>query len=157
MKKQQPHTYSLIALMMASPTAPTPQFLRTHQLTRMSGGLLAMVRGAEPNADDWRVVCDAVNLMETLVHNGMLSDADGTLGIASDALAAAAKRSRDGKGIRLDAKGIEAIRGVLEDYQYVLEHLPHRVMLNTHRMTEKRIREIQSGKKQAHDVEVVAL
>ena len=157
MKKQQPHTYSLIAIMMASPTAPTPPFLRTHQLTRMSGGLHAMVRGDSPKADDWRVVCDSVNLMETLVLNGMLSDADGTLPRAAQALADAAHRAGQGKGIRLDAPGMDAVRGVLEDYQFVLENLPHRVMLNTHRITEKRLLEIQRGIRQSHDVEVISL
>lgn len=157
MKKQQPHTYSLLAMMMASATEPTPQFARTHQLTRMSGGLLAMVRGDSPKPDDWRVVCYAVNLMETLVISGMLEDADGTLPRATKAMTDAAIRSQQGKGIRLDAPGIEAVRGVLADYQYVLESLPHRTMLACHRDTEKRIREIHSGKRQAHDVEVTSL
>ena len=146
-----------MALMLASPTEPTPAFMRTHQLTRMHGGLHAIVCGTEPKPDDWRVVCDAINLMETLVLDGMLDDADGTLPKAIEAMTDAATRSVEGKGIRLDALGIQAVRGVLLDYQFVLESLSHRVMLTCHRDTEKRVRAIQAGKTQAHDIVVVSL
>lgn len=157
MKKQRPLTYSLMDVMMASPTQATPSIARTHQLTRMNGGLHAMLRGDEPKPDDWRVVCDSINLMETLVAQGILADADGTLQQATEAMANAAIRSQQGKGIRLDAPGIEVVRGVLWDYAFALENLPHRTMVICHRDTEKRMREIQSEKKQSHDVEVMSL
>jgi hypothetical protein len=123
----------------------------------MHGGLHAIVRGTEPKPDDWRVVCDAINLMETLVFDGKLDDADGTLPKAVEAMTDAATRSVEGKGMRLDALGIQVVRGVLEDYQFVLESLSHRAMLICHRDTEKRIHKLQSGKRQSHDVEVIVL
>jgi len=64
------YRYSLIDVMMASPTQPLPESHRTHQLMRMHQGLDAMEKAPEPSTDDWRVVSDAVNIMETLVTSG---------------------------------------------------------------------------------------
>lgn len=78
MKKRKPaktvyvYRYSLIDVMMASPTEPLPESHRVHQLTRMHSGLDAMEKAPQPTTDDWRVVSDAVNIMETLVTAGDL-------------------------------------------------------------------------------------
>ena len=64
------YRYSLIDVMMASPTQPLPESHRSHQLMRMHQGLDAMEKAPDPSTDDWRVVSDAVNLMETLVNSG---------------------------------------------------------------------------------------
>ena len=157
-RNYQPVTYTLVHELMASPTQPMPVASRTHQLSRMYGGLRAMELDANPTKDDWRVVSDAVNLMETLVINMQLcEDTSGLLNDAVAALAMAGKRHMSGQNLRLDAKGIQAARAVLEDYASVLEALPHRTMINCHRKTEKRIHGIFVGKRMAHDVEVIAL
>lgn len=76
MKKRKPaktvyvYRYSLLDVMMASPTQPLPKELQRHQLTRMHQGLEAMEKAPEPTTDDWRVTSDAVNIMETLVTSG---------------------------------------------------------------------------------------
>lgn len=76
MKKRKPpktvyvYRYSLLDVMMASPTQPLPPEFRRHQLTRMHQGLEAMEKAPEPTTDDWRVTSDAVNIMETLVTTG---------------------------------------------------------------------------------------
>ena len=57
-------TYGLLDTLFASPDAPMPAEKRRHQLTRMYGGLRAMETAPAPTRDDWRVVSDAVNLME---------------------------------------------------------------------------------------------
>lgn len=150
-------TYSQLDLMMASPTEPMPEASRRHQLTRMWGGLAAIERGAAPSTDDWRVCSDAVNLMESLVTDGYMQDAHGLLADAVQALAQAGRRHLAGQAIRLDAAGIQAVRGVLEDYAAALAQIDHRTMLFAHRRTEARIREIHAGRKRAHDVEVMAL
>jgi hypothetical protein len=80
-------------------------------------------------------------------------DSAALLQDASAALAEAAMRTP----IRLTAVGIRSVRAVLEDYAAVLLVLPQRDMYQCHRSTEKRIREIQLGKAQAHDVRVVKL
>lgn len=171
-KRKQPKTvyvyrYTLLDVMMASPTQPLKDELQRHQLTRMHGGLEAMEKAPDPTTDDWRVVSDAVNIMETLVNNGPwldcdgdpvdITDASGLLQDAVTAMAMAGKRHKAGGNIRLDGAGIQAVRAVLEDYAGLLAVLPARSMIKAHRETERRNHEILASKKKAHDVEVMDL
>lgn len=155
--RSAPVTYTLIDEMTASPTQPMAESVRAHQLTRMWSGLANMENGATPTTDDWRVCSDAVNLMETLVMMGVVEDTSGLLMDAITGLALAGKRYTKGNAIRLDALGMQAVRAVLEDYASMLEQLPARTMVQCHRLTERRIREILIGRKQPHDVEIVDL
>lgn len=140
---------------MASPTEPLPIEYRRHQLTRMYDGLAAMETAPSPTTDDWRVVSDAVNLMETLIETMRIcEDNSGLLMDAITAMAMAGKRHRAGNAIRLDGAGIQAVRAILEDYAALLDVLPARVMIRCHRLTEKRIHEMLDGKRKPHDVEV---
>jgi hypothetical protein len=73
-----------------------------------------------------------------------------------EALAVAGARAQDeGKPIRLQGRGIEAVRGVLEDYAEALGGLPERVIVDAHRRTEQRMHAILTGRPQAHDKLVV--
>jgi len=156
--KAKPRRYSLIDELMASPTEPLPESYRVHQLTRMYQGLHSIETADEPSRDDWRLVSDAVNLVETLVlEMKVCEDANGLLNDAVEALAHAGKRNLEGKPIRLDGKGMQAVRSILSDYAELLESLPARTMIRCHRLTEKRIVEILMGKRQPHDVEVAEL
>lgn len=152
----RPLTYSKMHVLMASPTEPTPKKIRDSQLLRMRAGLHAIEKEPEPTRDDWRVLSDCVNLMETLIEMGHIKDDSGLLPDAIAGLAKAGKRSVKGGHIRLDAAGIAAVRAALEDYEMCLENIPHRVMVECHRLTEQRIRDILAGKKKPHDVEIVS-
>lgn len=157
-RRQIQPTYGLLRVIMASATEPMPAPKRTHQLTRMWEGLAALERAPAPTIDDWRLCSDAVNLMETLVRTmGVADDASGLLDDAMAALAGAGRRHRGGMALRLDAPGIQAVRAVLEDYAELLEQLPERTVIEAHRLTERRIREILAGKRQPHDIEVMDL
>jgi hypothetical protein len=161
------YRYTLFDVVLASPSQPLAEHLRRHQLTRMHQGLEAMEKAPTPTTDDWRVVSDAVNIMETLVNNNPwldcdgdpveITDASGLLADAVTAMAMAGKRHKAGGNIRLDGAGIQAVRGVLADYGDLLEVLPARTMIKAHRETERRIHEILAGKKKPHDVEVMDL
>jgi hypothetical protein len=76
MKRKKPskpvyvYRYNLIDVMLASTSEPLAEHLRQHQLMRMHQGLESMEKAPVPTADDWRVVSDAVNIMETLVTSG---------------------------------------------------------------------------------------
>jgi hypothetical protein len=150
-------TYTALDEMLASPTQPYPVDFQRHQLTRMYGGLASIENAPNPSTDDWRVCSDAVNLMETLVTMGIVEDSSGLLMDAVEALAMAGKRHHTHGVIRLDAKGIQAVRAVLEDYAECLAVLSCRTMIRCHRLTERRIREIMKGRLKPHDVEVMAL
>lgn len=155
---QRPKRYTIIDEMMASPTEPLPVAWKTYQLTRMYEGLAAMEKAPSPTTDDWRVVSDAVNLMETLIETmKVCEDSSGLLMDAITAMAMAGKRNTAGGAIRLDGAGIHAVRAILEDYAQLIEILPARVMVRCHRLTEKRLHEILEGKRKPHDVEIVEL
>ena len=144
-------------VLLASPTEPLPLAKRLHQLTRMWQGLAAITSGAAPTTEDWRVCSDAVNLTETFVQQGVLSDHSGLLLDAITALALAGRRHAAGGQIRLDGPGMQAVRAVLEDYGLALELLPARTVISGHRQTEKRLQAILAGKRQPHDVEIISL
>jgi len=147
------YTYSYMDVLLASPTEAMPEKHRRHQLTRMWNGLRAMELDENPSYDDWEVVSNALNMMETLVEMGWAQDPDNLIIDAVHALAVAGQRHVDkGVPIRLDGSGIQIIRGLLEDYATALEELPHRTMISCHRATEKRVQDILAKRVQTHDV-----
>ena len=156
-KARRQQTYSLMHVMLASPEKPMPEYKIRHQLTAMYAGLNAMEQGQQPTTHDWRVCSDAVNLMETLIVQGTVIDADGLLMDAITAMAKAGKRHVAGGQIRLDGPGITAMRSILADYATVIETLSERVMVQCHRDTEKRLQQIMRGQRQPHDVEIVSV
>ena len=157
-RQQRRKYYTIMDEMMASPTEPLPVAHRTHQLTMMYEGLNAMETAPTPTTDDWRVVSDAVNLMETLVLDmKVCEDSGGLLMDAITALAVAGKRNRAGGTIRMDGAGIQAVRALLSDYAALLEVLPARVMIRCHRLTEKRLHDLLDGKRRPHDVEITSM
>ena len=153
----RPKTYTVFDELLASPTEPMPQAYRTHQLTKMYEGLHSLETADQPSTDDWRVVSDAVNMLETLVvEMKVCEDTSGLLMDAVRGLALAGQRNkREGKAIRLDGPGIQAVRAVLASYAELLEVLSARTMYRCHRLTEKRIHAILAGRTQPHDVEIV--
>jgi uncharacterized protein YyaL (SSP411 family) len=151
------YTYSTMDVLLADPVNPTPKEKQTHQLTRMWQGLHGLERDANPSYDDWKMISDALNMMETLIEMGWASDPDGLINEAVTAMAIAGQRHLDtGVPIRLDGAGIQSIRGLLEDYADALAELPHRTMIACHRKTEKRVQDILAGKIKPHDVMVTA-
>ena len=145
-------TYTLMDEMMASTTQPLPAQKIRHQLSRMYSGLHSLETADRPTMDDWQVVSDAVNMLETFVEKGICEDQTGLLSDAVSALAMAGRRHFEHGVIRLDAKGIATIRAVLEDYAGLIEILPARVMIHCHRKTEKRLHDMILGKAKPHDV-----
>jgi hypothetical protein len=167
MKHKTIYTYTLLDEMMASPSELLPLQKRSYQLERMKCGLKSIETGESPSPQDWRMCSDAVNIMETLVTQGVwkdcegddvqITDADRLIPDAIAALAMAGKRSLDGKHIRLDGPGIKAVRAILEDYETMLNNLSARSVIRAHRLTERRIQEILRGRGKKHDVSVTAL
>lgn len=149
-------TYSMLDELMASPTEPLSAEKRQHQLVRMFSALDNLVKADSPTKEDWRLCSDAVNMVESLIEMGVCQDESGLLMDAVTALAKAGKRNLEGKPIRLDGQGLNAVRGILNDYADLLAVIPARVMIRCHRRTEKRIFDILRGKKQPHDVEIVS-
>lgn len=153
-RAHQPRTYyTMIDELLASDRQPMPERNRTHQQRRMADALHELMHAPAPSTNAWRVVSDAVNLLETLVQHGEAPvrdvatgkviashwrDCDGDAveirdnsGLLRDAIAAmvrAGDHLMNGGPLRLDGPGLTAVRAVLEDYQAALETLPHRTI-----------------------------
>jgi uncharacterized protein YyaL (SSP411 family) len=149
-------TYSMLDVMMASSERPMKDSSRIHQLTRMWGGLAALEQDPEPTQADWIAVSDAVNMMETLVEMGFADDQDNVIEEAVLILKATAERYKGTKQLRLTGAGIQVLRGVLEDYAYLAEHLDERTMVHAHRKTEMRIQDILHGRGKPNDIRLTA-
>tara|TARA_R110000868_G_scaffold115032_4_gene307571 strand:+ start:21491 stop:21934 length:444 start_codon:yes stop_codon:yes gene_type:complete len=136
-------SYSHWDVLMASPTEPLPKQKRDRQLGIMKAGLANIERSPDVNLRDWEVVFDAVNMMQTLLDMGLVADEQDAIGDATTALANAGMRHlQKGMSIRLNGPDMVTLRGVLEDYEMVLENLPARTMIAAHRATEKRTQEM---------------
>lgn len=149
--------YSLVETLMADRNAPMALSKREAQLDQIRAGIEGMRTAEAPGRMHWDPIADCVNLLETLVEHGYLNDDGGWIREASTELAMAAKRSREGKGLRMTGPGLTAVENALEGYESALSQLPERRMIDIHRLTEIRIHEIHSGKRRAHDIEVVSL
>lgn len=134
-------TYSLLDEILASDTKPLSVELRTYQLTRMYNGLKAIEISESPTVADWKVVSDAINMLETLiVELKVCEDESNLLQDAITAMDAAKQRSiKENKKIRLDGEGIKNVRAALENYAQIIDVLPARTMLKCHRLTEKKL------------------
>ena len=76
-------------VMLASPDKPMQPSRYRHQLTRMHLALASITKGESPTDEDWRLIADAVNLVETLVLQGVAQDESGLLHDAITAMAEA--------------------------------------------------------------------
>lgn len=173
MKRRRPSIYrthyTMLHELMASPSEPLPEHKRRHHMGKIHRALQALISAEAPTTDDWRIVSDIVNMIETLTTHagGHWPDCDGDLihmedetGLLMDAITAMAKcgqRHTAGSKIRLDGPGIAALKAIVGSYEDVITALPERSMIKCHRLTERRMQEILQGRKQAHDVELVAI
>lgn len=145
-------TYSHWDALLASATEPISAEKQQWQLLKMYEGLRSLEQSENPSFQDWIACSDAVNMMETLTELGVCQDSSGLLNDAVEALASAGDRYKTHKVLRLTGAGIAAIRAVLEDYAEVIRVLPARTLLQCHRITEARIRDLLDGKGKEHDV-----
>lgn len=140
-KKRKPRfvpTYSAFLLAASSTTEPLEESHRRHMLTLMWDGFAMMTTGDAPEERHWTVVSDCVNMMETIIRLGWAEDS-GLLDEAIAALKGAVRRFKEGKGLRLDAAGIKAIKAILTDFEEVLASASARNMRYAHNVTERSI------------------
>lgn len=136
-------TYTLMHEIMASPTQPLPEASRRHHCTRMEMALHNLISAPQPTYDDWKVLSTAVNMIETLIEMGVLADPDKLHADAMHAMATAGKRHADHDvPIRLDGLGIQAMRGLVADYEEAVTALPARTMIRAYRLTEQKVEKL---------------
>ena len=146
MKKRKPIRrasthYGPWHVMLASPEKPMQPSRYRHQLTRMHLAMASITKGESPTDEDWRLIADAINLVETLVLQGVAQDESGLLHDAITAMAEAYRADQDSARMRLTGPGLAAIRAVLADWGVCLEQLPERTVIEAHIATDRRIAE----------------
>jgi len=142
--------------MMASPDHPMKAQRRDYQMMIIRTSLASIERAENPTTDDWKIISQAINMMEMLVEMGFAKDEDGLIKDAIDAMASSAQRYKDKKVMRFSGNEMKVIRGIIDDYQTMIENLDERTMIHCHRKTEMRLQEILSGKKRPTDVRIPA-
>ena len=155
MKPKYKYTYSHMHVLMADPVKPLAKAKRDAQLEVINACLRSIEQNPNPTLEQWEVISDVVNFMQSLLEMGYVEDKDDAIGDAIAALAKAGTRHIEkGLPIRFDGKDLVTIRGVIEDYDMVGDHLSARTMITAHRLTEKRTQDILNNKCREDDVVV---
>ena len=149
-------TYSVMDAMMASPDHPMKAQRRDYQMMIIRTSLASIERAENPTTDDWKIISQAINMMEMLVEMGFAKDEDGLIKDAIDAMASSAQRYKDKKVMRFSGNEMKVIRGIIDDYQTMIENLDERTMIHCHRKTEMRLQDILNGKKRPTDIRITA-
>lgn len=144
--------YSLFDELLADPAMPMPERDRVYTMLGFDRAVAAIELDPNPMKADWRVLSDAVNLMETLVLMGVVQDEHGLIADATLAMKRAAERKIAGGHIRFDGPGVHAMRALIDDFGQLIKVISHRQMIRCHRMTEKRLIEVQKGRTPAGNV-----
>ena len=90
-----------------------------------------LTNGNHPGTEEWRSLSDCINTVETLATRLEKLDAAQVMPLVNTAIAGmvgAANRFKAGKGMRLDAAGLEALRDVVAVYGQCLSQLTEREM-----------------------------
>jgi hypothetical protein len=149
-------TYTVMDAMMASPERPMKEERRQYQLMVIRTSLYSIERAEKPSVEDWKIISQAINMMEMLVEMGFAKDEDGLIQDAIDSMARAAQRYKDKNVMRFTGSEMSVIRGIIEDYQTMIENLDERTMIHCHRKTEMRLQDILKGKARPNDIRITA-
>ena len=128
---------------------------RSAVLLRFLSALDAMARGEHPGEAEWRDLSDAINTVETLAVTLRKLDVAEVMPIVNAAIAAmvgAAKRFRDGNGMRFDAPGLQAMRVIVDVYAQCLDGLTEREMAVAQAETQRRVNALLHAKSTTHEV-----
>lgn len=135
--------------------SPAPAEKRERVMARFRSSLETIARGSHPGAVEWRDLADACNLVEALtLHMGRLvpDEVLPSVAAAVQSMKEAAHRYSDGGALRLDARGLEALRDVLAIYEQCLEGLTEREIEQARAETERRILAIRRSKKPSSEI-----
>lgn len=139
-------------LTLLRPAEPTQ---KTDVMLAFLTALDCIATGDNPGEEEWRSLSDAINSVETLaLHFGKLNPHQvmPIINRAIAGMAKAAHRYRDGKGMRLDADGLLALREVIDIYAQALDGLTAREMSLAQKETQRRVSALLADKNQREDV-----
>lgn len=124
---------------------PMPKKTRDRLVLRAYTALNSLTSGKEGNdVDALADISDVVNVTETLAVHLKQLDAAATVytQAANTAMKAAQERYKAGKALRLDGKGIDAVRSVIAIYEQCLELLTERQVEEAFKRTAQEVRKV---------------
>lgn len=114
----------------------------THMLKFFSA-LESMAKAARPDAGDWRILSDCINLVETLsLQKKLTIDIAPLLDRGVQAMVDAGNRWHEGKRMGLSGEGLQSLRDVVDVYGQCLALLTERDMELARLHTQKRLEKI---------------
>lgn len=146
-------SYTMLDELTASNTLPMPASDLESRVSVARANFAALQSPDTATVTAWTVVCMVGNVMETLVVKGLAADPDNLLGSAQDALRRATDAYNAGRGVIVldQPEDVRALRWLLDDWEACMRGLSARSMIHCFRVTDRRIREIEAGRTQAHD------
>ena len=143
---------------MTNPLAalrPVSEQRRQRTLAIFWSALDGMTTGSNPGAEEWRLLSDCINTIECMAlslkkiaPDDVMPDIVASVG----AMVRAKNRFQAGKGMRLDADGIQVIRRVIDYYAQCLEGLTEREMCVAQAETQRRVNMLLRSKVQRAEV-----
>lgn len=137
---------------------PADPARKTRLLAKFWSALESMARGQHPGEEDWRLLSDAINTVETMaVHMRKLVPAEvmPAVNAAIAAMVGAANRFKAGQGMRLDGPGLESLREVVDIYEQCLDGFTEHEMAQAQAETQRRMNALLRSP--VHSKEVVTL
>lgn len=144
--------YSAIVVSLSSTSSPMPLAFREQMLWELRAAVQAMAgEGDGPTLEHWRVCCDAVNVLETIVTKGWATDPDGLQREALNGLAEAGRAAEAGAPLALTAAAAEAMRYLIDDYEQCLAGLAEKSMRIALNETDRRTYALRHGINRDHN------
>lgn len=120
--------YTRAHINSCSPKRPMHPDTYLKSLFEIDAALQSIRIGAEPKLNHWVALAAMVNIMDSLKQQSKIYDDDHLIADAVTALKDASTRAGQGKAIRLDGKGIQAVNALMLDYTACCEQLPERTL-----------------------------
>ena len=133
--------------LLASPVDPLPPEIYDGYVDNLQRSLAAMATQETSSAQAWRFLGDAINLMHTLVINGICADPDDAIQDSVDVMKAAGQSYIDNKPMHLTEDELAKVRGVTDDFLSVIDQIPYRTFVQCHRKTEVRVQAYRTSKR----------
>jgi hypothetical protein len=161
MRKRSSYRPRMVLTDPLSLLRPASKEQRDLVMLKFLTALHELSNGRDPGVEEWRALSDAINTVETLTippedsEEKPLLDPRKVMPTVNAAIAgmvAASNRFKAGKGMRLDAAGLDALRDVVSIYSQCLESLTERDMAVAQAETQRRVNEIYRRKEQGHEV-----
>jgi hypothetical protein len=131
---------------------------RNTMMLRYLSALESIATGSNPTVEELKDLSDVMNICETLAVSMGRMDRKEVCPIisnAASAIADASERYREGKTIRMDGHGLEAMRTLIDIYRQCIERLSEMEMTMATEITNRRLEKYR--KRQRLGVTVIQL